>query len=95
MTKLTDFLREIRYNREVFALLAAREVPYLVIHDGTGRTIEAHTVINGLSIMIKTTPKPDGKVLLIVKPTGMNPFIEDIPEILLKQKLHKYIGKLL
>ncbi|QQO39311.1 hypothetical protein SEA_CRUNCHYBOI_25 [Microbacterium phage CrunchyBoi] len=95
MSKLTKFLKELSYNRMVFEILSQREVPYLVIHSSTGRTIEAHTRIPGFSILITTTPMEDGKVLLIVKPTGMKMFVEEIPEILLKQKLLKYVGTLL
>ncbi|QOC56115.1 hypothetical protein SEA_ZHENGYI_23 [Microbacterium phage Zhengyi] len=95
MSKLTEFLRELQYNREVFRLLSDREVPYLMIIGSDGRTIEAKTPIEGLSILIRTAPMPEGKVLLIVKPTGMKMFVEEIPEILLVQKLHKYVGKLL
>ncbi|QJD52768.1 hypothetical protein SEA_UNPHAZED_24 [Microbacterium phage Unphazed] len=95
MSKITDFRREIKYNSLVFELLAARDVPYLVYHHSGGRTIEAHTPISGLSILISTQPLPQDKVLVIVKPTGMKGMTEEIPEILLKQKLLKYIGKLL
>ncbi|QDF16975.1 hypothetical protein SEA_YELLOWPANDA_23 [Microbacterium phage YellowPanda] len=95
MSKIDNFRREIKYNSLVFELLAARDVPYLVYHHSGGRTIEAHTPLNGLSILISTKPLPDDKVLVIIKPTGMKGMTEEVPSILLKQKLHKYVGKLL
>jgi len=95
MSKVSDLNREIEYNAHVFRLLAEREIPYLVHHDGSGRTIEAKTLVKGLVLLFKTAPMPEGKVLLIVKPNSMKPFVEEIPDTLLLQRLHNYVRKLL
>ena len=88
--------REIKLNAVVFRLLAARQVPYLVMYGPDGRTIEARTSLKGLSLLIKTTPIPDKMmVLLIIKPTGMKPFIEEVDECILDRRLHYYFGKIL
>ena len=95
MSKIQTFRRELKYNAMVFQLLAEREIPYLVYYGPDGRSIEAKSPIPSISIIFKTAPMPEGKVLLVVKPTGMKMFVEELPEILLRQKLLKYIGKLL
>jgi hypothetical protein len=87
--------REIQYNKLVFELLNEKGIDHLVHYDSSGRTVEAKTGVAGLAILIKTAPMPDGKVLLVVKPTNMKPFVETIDERLLKQRLHKWIGDLL
>lgn len=95
MSRVQDLNREIAFNALVFRLLAEREIPYLVMYGPDGRTIEAKTHIPGLALLFKTTPMPEGKVLLIIKPTGMKAFVEEIPESLLLQRLHNYVRKLL
>ena len=95
MSKVEDLNREIAYNAMVFRLMAERDIPYLVWYGPDGRTIEAKTHVPGLALLFKTTPMPEGKVLLIVKPTGMKPFVEELNEKLLLQRLHNYVRKLL
>ncbi|QNN98068.1 hypothetical protein SEA_FEDE_20 [Microbacterium phage Fede] len=95
MSKIDNLRREIKYNAYVFRILADRDIPYLVWHGPDGKTIEAKTGIVGLALLIKTTPMPEGKVLLIVKPTGMNPFVDEFDEKLLIQRFHAYLRKIL
>ncbi|QFG04943.1 hypothetical protein Fullmetal_21 [Microbacterium phage Fullmetal] len=95
MSKIDNFRRELRYNAKVFQVLAEKEIPYLVWHGPDGRTVEAKTPVKGLAILFKTTPMPEGKVLLIVKPTGMKPWVEEITEAILLQRIHNYVRKIL
>ena len=95
-SKVTLLRREIQHNAVVFRLLAANDTPYLVMYGPDGRTIEARTSKPGLSLLIKTTPIPNqGMVLLIIKPTGMKPFVEQIDERILDRRLLYYIRRIL
>ena len=94
-SKVSLLNREITYNAEVFRLLSERAIPYLVWYGSDGRTIEAKTPIKGLALLFKTAPMPEGKVLLIIKPTGLKPFVEEIDDRLLVQRLHSYVRKVL
>ena len=96
MSKVQDLCREIRYNAVVFRIMAEKSIPYLVWYGADGRTIEVQALQKGLVLLVKTVPLPDDKVLLIVKPNIFpKAFIEEISEVLLVQKVHKYVRELL
>ncbi|QJD51760.1 hypothetical protein SEA_ASHTON_21 [Microbacterium phage Ashton] len=95
MSNIDNLRREIAYNAQVFQVLSEKEIPYLVWYGPDGRTVEAKTLVQGIAILFKTTPMPDSKVLLIVKPTGMKPWVEEISEALLLQRIHKYVRNIL
>ena len=95
MSSIERLRREIAYNREVLKVLQEREMEALMIHSKNGRIIEAKTLAPGLVLMFSTSPLPDNKVLLVVKPNkGLPGIVEEIDARLLTQRVHASIRKM-
>lgn len=95
MSKVAQLSREIRYTKLVCSILDEHKLEYLTLHNSEGRTVEARTRVLGLSLLFKTTPMPESRVLFIVKPTGFKPFVEELDEASLPERVTHYVKEFL
>jgi|SRR6478735_707273 len=96
MGKVQDLRRIIKYNKSLEDVLQQYEVPYVRMYHGTTRPIEAQIGRGRPALLVTCIPAQDSVVKLIIQPVGMFKLtsIQDVPEILLKQKLHQFFKEI-
>jgi hypothetical protein len=96
MGKVEQLRRIIKYNRTVEDVLVALEIPFIRMYQGSTRPFEVQIGRGRPALIVTCVPAEDSMMKLIIMPVGMFKMtsIQDIQEILLKQKLYQFFKEI-